>query len=85
MCLAFGVGVVDVKDIQSKKYKYLQKYDIFQMIHENLWNRSSNKKLDFSVKSVLKKVITRATPGRSLVIYIVFADILWENLEIWDR
>ena len=40
--------------------------------YQNSWNSSSNKKLDFSVncEKCHKKVITRATPGRSLVFHI---------------
>ena len=70
MYLPLEVGVEKVKDILSNKYEDLQKYnDVFQRIYQSSWNGSSNRKLDFSVKceKCHEKVITRATPGRSLV------------------
>ena len=50
MCLPLGVGVKNVKDIQSNKYEYLRKQnDVFQRLYKNSCNGSSNKKWDFSV------------------------------------
>ena len=61
MCPSLGVGVENEKDIQSKKQQTFTKIQCFSKNTSKFVNGSSN------VKSVVKQVITRATPGKSLV------------------
>ena len=70
MCLPFGVGVENVKDIQSKKHTNIYENIIFFKGYIKICEMATpirNWIFLFTVKSVVKKVITRATPGRSLV------------------
>ena len=57
-----------MKDIQSKNKNIYENRKFFKG-YIKIVKRQLQKVIRFSVKSVVKKVITRAKPGRSLVKY----------------